>query len=67
MIMIDGNFEVFTEANRHTIKPLCCSSDWQNHEELNTKNINRFSVEPNLNDNASVNWKYPCRIIVTFD
>lgn len=67
MSTITGNIEVFTEANKHMIEPLCRSSDWQEHEELNSLNVKSFNIEPNLNDNGSINWKNPCRIIVTFD
>ena len=67
MSMMNGNFEVFTEANRHTINLVCRSSDWQLHEKLNNLNVKSFSVEPNLNDNGSINWKNPCRIIVVFE
>ena len=39
MSTITGNIEVFTEANKHMIEPLCRSSDWQEHEELNSLNV----------------------------
>ena len=67
MNMANGNFEVFTEASKHTITPVCCSNNWQECEELNNMKIKSFGIEPNLNDNGSINWKYPCRIIVAFD
>ena len=67
MKMMNGDFEVFTEATKHMIEPVCRSSDWKKHSELCDLNVKSFSVEPNLNDNGSINWKNPCRIIVKFD
>ena len=67
MNMMNGNFEVFTETSKHTIMPVCFSSDWELHEKLISLNVKHFKVEPNLNDNGAINWKYPCRIIVKFD
>ena len=33
-------------------------------EEHLNKAVARFHVEPNLEDDGSINWKFPCRLII---
>lgn len=40
------------------------SADANMNTKYENANIKEWHVEPNLEDNGSVNWAYPCRIVI---
>ena len=33
-------------------------------EDHLSKTVESFRIDPNLDDDGSINWKYPCRIVI---
>jgi len=68
---MDGNTSVWVKDGhavclQYNVKDgiaQCVNTDVLFEDHL-SKTVASFHIEPNLDDGGSINWKYPCRIVI---